>query len=776
MKINQTERRHDAWMGLLAFSLIALLVCLIVAQHRPPQALPADAPPSQFSAERALKDLRVIAERPHPIGSAEHAKVRDHIVQALSGLGLQPEVQRTTVVSRLWGSPYPAATVENILARVKGTEGKKAVLLAVHYDSAPNSPGASDDGSAVAGLIEVARALKTLPPLKNDLIFLFTDGEEPGLLGAIGFVKQHPWARDVGLALNFEARGSSGPVYMFETSANNELLIQEFATAAPRPFASSWMYDIYKILPNDTDATVFKIAGLPALNFANIEYLNHYHTRLDNIENADQRTLQHQGSTALALATNFGNFNLENTGQNDAVYFDILGLTMIVYSMGWIIPLAVLTLLLFAGVVILGRRRGRLTLRGIALGFLAFLLSVVIPCVLVTLIWRGVRASLDEYQWMPAAGSYTGLYFFLSFMALTAALVLVVMMFGCRRVSALNLAMGALLGWLLLSILSIVYLPGGSYLFTWPLLFSLVAVGVMLIPEGQEPITGRQFIVLSLCAIPGIVLWVPVIYMTYLAIGLSRTAVLVALAVILLGSIVPHLSLMTSRLKWLIPGALAMVSLGLLVAGSINSGFDEQHPKPNSIFYGLNADKNESRWISADAKVDEWTSQFFPGDVQPAAAPEFFPLSDAEFFQSPAPVAAVPAPHVALLEDSTANNVRTLRVRITSPRRAPLVAVSIDNDILGAAINGQPFDDYKDSSAAPPKGLAFRYFALGEDGIELALEVKPLERIGIRLIDISYGLPDIQGISFKARPEYMMPTANRAFAQNTTMVSKSYTF
>ena len=70
-------------------------------------------------------------------------------------------------------------------------------------------------------MLETLRALKSSPPLKNDTVFLFTDGEEVGLLGATAFVKEHPWAKDIGVALNFEARGSSGPSFMFETSDGN---------------------------------------------------------------------------------------------------------------------------------------------------------------------------------------------------------------------------------------------------------------------------------------------------------------------------------------------------------------------------------------------------------------------------------------------------------------------------------------------------------------------------------------------------------------------------
>jgi Zn-dependent M28 family amino/carboxypeptidase len=84
-------------------------------------------------------------------------------------MGLRPEVQTTTVVNHT-GTPLIAGTVHNIVARLQGTEQSKALLLVAHYDSVPTGPGASDDGAAVAAMLETLRALKASTPLRNDVI------------------------------------------------------------------------------------------------------------------------------------------------------------------------------------------------------------------------------------------------------------------------------------------------------------------------------------------------------------------------------------------------------------------------------------------------------------------------------------------------------------------------------------------------------------------------------------------------------------------------------
>jgi acetylornithine deacetylase/succinyl-diaminopimelate desuccinylase-like protein len=146
-----------------------------------PRPVAASAPATEFSSARALQHIRVVAREPHPMGSPANAAVRDYLVSQLRGLGLTPEIQRTTSAYYPLPGLLQAGTSENVLARLPGSQpGGKAFLLAAHYDSVPTGPGATDNGSGVASLLETLRALKAGPPLRNDVIFLFTDGRSGG--------------------------------------------------------------------------------------------------------------------------------------------------------------------------------------------------------------------------------------------------------------------------------------------------------------------------------------------------------------------------------------------------------------------------------------------------------------------------------------------------------------------------------------------------------------------------------------------------------------------
>ena len=165
-------------------------------------------------------------------------------------------------------------------------------------------------GSGVVTILETLRAYKASGKKpKNDIIILFTDAEEVGLDGARLFVNNHPWAKNIGIALNFEARGSGGPSNMIvETNGGNKNLIKAFMEADVKfPVASSLMYSIYKMLPNDTDSTVLREgADIDGFFFAFIDDHYDYHTANDNYDNLDVNTLQHQGEYLLPLVHYFG--------------------------------------------------------------------------------------------------------------------------------------------------------------------------------------------------------------------------------------------------------------------------------------------------------------------------------------------------------------------------------------------------------------------------------------------------------------------------------------
>lgn len=760
----------------LAFGLISLvaifsLAWLAIYRLSPPSAVPATAPATEFSSARAMTHLQTIARTPHPVGSTSHEATRNYLVSELTAQGFEPQVQTATAIAPPVSKTFRTGTVQNVVARLKGTNNTKAVMLAAHYDTVPGSPGASDDGAGVTALLETARALKASGTLKNDVILLFTDGEEVGLLGSRAFVDEHPWAKDVGVVFNLEARGTGGPSILFETSVGNGWLVQEFARSAPYPVGNSLSYEIYKLLPNDSDVTTFKKAGLAALNFAYIDGLTRYHSANDSIEQLDQRSLQQQGANTLSLARHFGNLDLNETRSSNAVYFNFFGTAFIHYPGSAVLPLTIVTFVLFVGVVILGFRRKFLTLKGLAFGFGAFLLTGIVTAIVITLALRLVRLLLPGDDFIPFNDIYDSKVYLAGFVCLTIAISAALYGLFRRKTSIQNLAVGALLWWLILSILVSVFVPGASYLFTLPLLSMLV--GHIVIFLAHEMNTIMKVMMLALCAIPGVLLFSPTLYLIFVAMTLNASAVVMVLVVLLLGLLFSFIALTLKGRSWFVPAGAAALGLGFLVFGLMSAGFDQNRPKADNIFYGLNADNGKAVWATMDDQADEWTAQFFSDKGEQKPLPELFPMTNFIYLQSDAPVAALLAPEVTVLEDSTNNDVRTMRVRISSPRKAEVVSVYFDEGtpVLSAAINGKPLDLKK---VAEARKWGLHYYGLPATGAQLTFALKSSDSLKLRVNDRSYGLPEVPGFTIKERPGYIIPSASQF--SDVTLVSKAYSF
>ncbi len=541
--------------GPLAFVFFLIVAFITIGLDRPPQPLPKEAPATEFSAARAMAHLAAIARAPHPLGSEEHGAVRDYIVHELQGLGLTPQIEKTA-------DSDTDVTLENIVCRLKGTSQEKAVLMVAHYDSVNAGPGASDDGVAVAAFLEAARALKSLPQLKRDIIFLFTDGEEKGLLGARAFVSDSSWAQNVGIVLNFEARGNGGPSIMFETSDKNGWLISNFGQAASHPTANSLSYEIYKHMPNNTDFTVFRRAGYPGLNFAFIEGPEYYHTSRDSISNVSKGSLQHHGDYMLQMAKQFGNMTSDVPRTANLVYFDVLGILLVRYSQFMATVFLGIAAILTGLVLYLGLRTQSLRAGACILSLFSMLAGVVITTLGAWLVsWIAlqmrhistINTGLKYHTaWYILAASAVGLAGGVAFYTLVS-----------KKLGVTNLMMGAFLGWLSVTILISLYFPGGTYLFLWPLLFSLAGAIIVFARGSIAPNVKSLIVVLS--GIPAIVLLVPMTHKIYWAFAAHSGIFVGALLGLLLSLLVGPVVLEPRSRRWLLPTSLAIVGVGLFI-------------------------------------------------------------------------------------------------------------------------------------------------------------------------------------------------------------------
>jgi len=315
----------DAWPCLwkrLVLVLAAMFAgCLLALQGlQTPQPLPANS--ENFSAIRAAHNARaVLGDQPRVVGSDANVAATERLVKFLEKIGLQTEISEATV-------PVAGKNIKirNVIARKQGLIPGPAVMLVSHHDSVRGSAGAGDDGMGVAISLEAAAALSSGRWQGRDVILLFTDGEEYGLLGAKHFIENHRLRGDIGVVLNVDNRGNSGPCLLYETGANDAHTLQVVAPMLEHAVANSFFAEISQQMPHGTDFMVFKERGIPGLNFAVIGGHACYHSPQDTWENVDLSSLQHQGTVVLNCLYALGMQQKESESDSGrAVFLDVAG-------------------------------------------------------------------------------------------------------------------------------------------------------------------------------------------------------------------------------------------------------------------------------------------------------------------------------------------------------------------------------------------------------------------------------------------------------------------
>lgn len=760
------------WISWLALVLLLALAGLGVATLDPaPEPLGVDAPAEAFSAARAMQHVEALASRPRPTGSAAHAAARDYLLAELRAQGLEPRVGRSQLLRPAgFGGRLDLVVVENVLARLPGTrsgdaQAGQALMLVSHYDSVPSGPGAADDASSVAAMLETLRALRAGEPLANDVLFLFTDAEETGLRGAEAFVDSDPWASRVGAVLNFEARGRGGASRMFRTSPGNDWLIGQLARHAPTPVATSLSYEVFKRMPNDTDFSVFERAGMPGMDFAFIDGIAHYHSQLDRPEALDRATLQHQGSTMLALARGLGSADLAAArGDGDAVYFNPLGAWLVSYPVGWALPLALVALGGWIALFALGLRRDRLTASGTIRALGGGVLAAVVAAGGVYLAWRLASGLDGDLGWfLPGLGYGMDAYAW-GFGLLAAGLAWLV----ARSLLAGTGDAGAVLGtsviWLLLALLFSWTMPGVSYLFLWPALFALLFAGwAVLGPQATgEPRRARPGLatlaIAALAAAPVLLLLPPLFALLLGAMGLALAPALALLLALGFAVAVPLWRRADRLGSW--PALLLLVAgLGVLLWSALTTVTGPGRPRTDSLFYALEAETGEAWWLSWDREVDEWTSRYL-GDAPERSMPGLFAGWEPErgFLAASAPPLPLAPPRIELVGREEAADGYAITVRLSSQRRAEVMRLAVETlaAVERVVVNGRRHDYGLEPFVAEEDGSWLLHFIGGAgETFEVTLVLDQKQPVRFRLVDQSYGLPEIDG-GIPSRPQGLM--------------------
>jgi hypothetical protein len=487
-------------LRLVLAAALVLLAVLSALQMIPPRAVPADAPAARFSAGRAMADLGVVASEPHAAGSEAQARVRAYIIDQVKALGLNAEVETS-------------GQLANILVRIPGSDPSLAVLVSGHYDSHPPSPGAGDDGISVAAMLESLRVLHASPALRNDILFLFTDGEELGWKGAQAFIGAHPEAKnEVGMLLVFDARPGNAPLSLIKTSPGDGWLLRQMTGIPLSLWAGSWK-NLQERSEMDTDYDVFQPAGYTGVVFENEANGTRYHTDLDRVDAISPNLVQAYGQSMLALTRRFGSIDLRaRTKAPDLAFFTLSLVGLVAYPYWVMRVLSCLGILAWLGFVIIAWRMKTFSPGRFLLSLLGLLVGILLCVLVAQLAWGGIKGS--HAAEVGAFGGFEGSAAWQAgLMAAAGLLMILLLAFLSRRLGGFPLAAASTLLFLLAGFafnsMTKTENPLTTPWLAWPFLGGVSGMGIMLFTRRPA----WKVVLLSLSALLVLAVAVPRIWM-----------------------------------------------------------------------------------------------------------------------------------------------------------------------------------------------------------------------------------------------------------------------
>ncbi len=733
------QDRESRWfvLHLVAFSLVALLALFRYAPT-PPKG--HDTAPDEFSAGRARAALErlILPGVSHCVGSADHARMRDAVVEEFRGLGFEPEILTTFASNRHYSRAMAqnVSQVRNIVVRLEGTEGKDAILLVAHYDSVPAGPGVADDGSGVAAILEIARILKARPAPRNDVIFLISDAEEIGLMGAEAFAREHPLMEKIRVVLNWEARGSRGPSFMFETGPDNLGLIRLMARHCRRSMSSSLYPEIYDRLPNDTDLTVFKDRGIAGMNFAFVGGMPHYHTPLDNLDNLDMGSLQHQGEHFLAMAGALSRSRVDELPEGDAVFFDVLGFVTLWWPRQW--NMAIASVLAAAALLAAGMSmyQSRESVVRVILALAAWLVVAVVATVLGEAAHRLVTICSGNTSPFPAwpQPMCTALW------CIGIGVPIAAWRWIGRWVSGGVSSAAMIVAWAGIGLALAWYMPGGSYLFTVPV---AVACGFRLLGCRLGP--GWQVANLAFLA-AACLFWIPLARGMVDAMGLAPAA-LQTVPLTLIGLLIaPTVEATAGSLRFLL--AIGGLAVAALVAAAIVPPFSDLWPQPVTIVWREDVDSGEARLaVCAQRGTTPESMRPDSSSEEPFRFGNLLHPRSYDRVMWDCDAAGLAAPTVEVQATSPAGDGRRLSLSIDPVGcQRVIVVFETQRELADVVANGWPLEE-------PPRSIEFD---VSPDS-QIRMELTAHGELELTVIGFRYGLPPGAAFLEDARPTWAVP-------------------
>ena len=317
---------------------------------------------------------------------------------------------------------------------------------------------------------------------------------------------------------------------MFETSPNNKAVLNLYE-ATDKPYSYSITPEIYRLLPNGTDFTVFLENNLTGINISVLDGLENYHTPNDNPDNLSDKSMQHYGDQVLPIVKEFvSNEKYSNPdvfeSKEDSIFFT-LGNQFIRYSKNTnMVLLALIALSILFAIKKLNITNIKKILKYIGINSLYTLVTVGLGYGLSRLLAL-INGRKFEITYLPLI-KFEDVIFIIVMIALFVGYFLIVKKFTNNFKENNEFTVSSLIGLFILSLFLTFALPGASYLTVFPAIMLSIALFIKIYLVDVRNIGYIMLLPIALI----VMLYVPTIYLFNCALTMGALCVNVFFAMI----------------------------------------------------------------------------------------------------------------------------------------------------------------------------------------------------------------------------------------------------
>jgi hypothetical protein len=627
-------------------------------------------------------------------------RVRSLLLGRLTALGLKPEVQVTT--SRIRDSSIVrAATVRNVLARIPGTSPTGAIAVVAHYDAAPLSPGAGDNGVGLAMVLEASRTLLSGDPLRNDVIIVFTDADEVGQLGTRAFAEQHPWSDEVAVTVSVESRGPSGPAVLLEQLHGNGSFLEALGGDNHGHTASSLGQALSGRALESADPGTSAGHQPPTVSVTVLGGRAWEDQPQDVRQRVSERTLQHGGEQLLAAVRALGGLDLRRDLQSPGrMYLSLPRVGLVQYPSSWN-AFVTLVLLLMWGLVGLLIRLRQGTRNGVLVG-LGFGAATVGLSALSASGLMGVLGDIHPEYGLLHTALYHDAPHVVALAGVTLALASV--LYGvARRFSRFDeVLLGGLavplgyVGWLTFAT------PAAAPSGQWPLGLALLAAALVAILGPRRGRSAWAWGLVLLLSVAVLVLVMPTLELAAWVWTLRSATALGALFGLSILLLLPVMDWLQRPRAWATPVVALAVSAALVgfylpaVQGSVDhpeqttlSYLTDQVAAADPILRGapLDGDRSGARtvlgkWLTVPGPGEAWARSWVGDPLQGSSDPGTLLLESAARYEiaGTAPDARIAPPSVAVVSAAPAGDRMSVMLAVRSGLGGEMLGLVLPDD------------------------------------------------------------------------------------------------